>query len=202
MIFAGFLILLGCFLSIVLLIKFPRFMLGFGIGALALQLLLYTTRSTLINDSFSDLPSYFVVLSEINPGFLLGVVTSIFPFPIPLIAAYLVGSITMNLQLGVTAFFLFAVIQVVLIGVFTKSEASTGISLKAITAYAIPLFSFVVTLANLFLPGDQQILDLASVGNNAVFVSICCCLVFLSILFLIIVKVVMDSLKKSQKHKR
>jgi hypothetical protein len=172
---AGFFIVCGFLLSVFLLFKFPRFMFTFGIGALILQLLLYSTRAELINDSFIDLPAYFVVLLDINPGFLLGVITSIFPFPLPLIGAYLVGSITVNTQLGLTAFFLFSVIQVVLLGVFTKSETGAGKTMRAVTGFAIPIFTFLVTVVNLFLPGDQQLLDLSSVGNSAVFIGICCC---------------------------
>jgi hypothetical protein len=176
---AGFFIVCGFLLSVFLLFKFPRFMFTFGIGALILQLLLYSTRADLINDSFVDLPSYFVVLLGINPGFLLGVITSIFPFPLPLIGAYLVGSITVDTHLGLTVFFLLSVTQVVLLGVFTKSETSTGKAMRAVTGFAVPLFTFLVTVVNLFLPSDQQLLDLTSVGNSAVLIGICCCSSFL-----------------------
>lgn len=176
---AGFFIVCGFLLSVFLLFKLPRFMFTFGIGALILQLLLYSTRAELINDSLIDLPSYIEVLLGINPGLLLGVATSVFPFPLPLIGAYLVGSITVDTQLGLTAFFLFSVAQVVLLGVFTKSETSTGKAMRAVTGFAVPLFTFLVTVVNLFLPGDQQLLDLTSVGNSAVLIGICCCSLFL-----------------------
>jgi hypothetical protein len=183
---AGFFIVCGFLLSIFLLFKFPRFMFTFGIGALILQLLLYSTRADLIRDSFVDLPSYIEVLLAINPGFLLGVVTSVFPFPLPLLGAYLVGSITVDTQLGLTAFFLFSVVQVALIGVFTKSEASTGKAMRTVTGFAIPIFTFLVTVVNLFLPGDQQLLDITSVGNSAVLVGVCCCSFMVLILFAVV----------------
>lgn len=183
---AGFFIVCGFLLSIVLLFKFPRFTLTFGIGALILQLLLYSTRADLINDSFIDLPSYIEVLLKINPGFLLSVITSVFPFPFPLIGAYLIGSITVDIQLGLTAFFLLSVTQVVLLGVFTKSEASTGKAMRAVTGFAIPIFTFLVTVVNLFLPGDQQLLEITSVGNSAVLVGICCCSFMVLILLAVV----------------
>jgi hypothetical protein len=164
---AGFFIVCGFLLSIFLLFKFPRFMFTFGIGALILQLLLYSTRADLIRDSFVDLPSYIEVLLAINPGFLLGVVTSVFPFPLPLLGAYLV-------------------VQVALIGVFTKSEASTGKAMRTVTGFAIPIFTFLVTVVNLFLPGDQQLLDITSVGNSAVLVGVCCCSFMVLILFAVV----------------
>lgn len=180
---AGFFIVCGFLLSIFLLFKFPRFMFTFGIGALILQLLLYSVRADLIRDSFADLLSYIEVLLDINPGFLLGAATSVFPFPLPLLGAYLVGSITMNTQLGLTTFFLFSVTQVVLLGVFTKSEASTGKAMRAVTGFAIPIFTFLVTIVNLFLPDNQQLLDLTSVGNSAVLIGICCCSSVLVLIF-------------------
>lgn len=175
MAWAGFLVFGAFFLSIFLLFKFPRFMFTFGMGALVLQLLLYSTRADLIRDSFLDLPSYIEVLLGITPGLVLSVATSVFPFPLPLLGAYLIGSITVNTQLGLTAFFLLSVTQVALLGVFTQSEAGVSKAMRAVTGFAIPIFTFLVTVVNLFLPGDQQLLDLASVGNSLVLMGICCC---------------------------
>jgi hypothetical protein len=177
----GFLIIVFCVLAfgISLTLMFSKarwFIFYFGMWSLILQLILYTKWAQTIYDSFSNLPAYVEVMAQINPGLLWSFVAAVFPFPLPAVAAYLIGSVTVNPQMGLIAFFFFSLVQVILLGFTTKSASTLERALKAITGYAIPLFSTLIALTNLFLPEGQRLSGFESIGNGLALTSLCCCL--------------------------
>lgn len=160
------------------------FIFYFGVVALFLQLLLYVKWSVTIYDSLSDLAAYVGVMFQINPGLLWSFVAAAFPFPLPLAAAYLVGSTTVDPEMGLKSFFFFSLAQTVILGFTLKNATKIEKTLKAVTGYAIPLFTFLLAVVNLFLPEGQQLNGFESVGNGLVLMSICCCLSLLYLAFL------------------
>lgn len=160
------------------------FIFYFGMCSLVLQLILFTQWAQTIYDSFSDLPAYVGVMAQINPGLLWSFAAAVFPFPLPAVAAYLIGSATVNLKTGLIAFFFFSLVQVILLGFTTKSASNMERALKAITGYAIPLFSTLIALANLFLPEGQRLSGFESVGNGLALAGLCCCLFLVYLLLM------------------
>lgn len=160
------------------------FIFYFGMGSLVLQLILFARWSEMIYGSFADLPAYVGVMAHINPGLLWSFIAALFPFPLPGLAAYLIGSTTVDPSVGVKAFFFFSLVQVILLGFMTRNANKVERAMKAVTGYAIPVFTTLIALVNLFLPENQQFSGFESMGNGLVLTSLCCCLFLIYLIFM------------------